>query len=145
MAVTAKTFIIDASVILAWLLPDEIYKLSANKILTAFGQKTIDLIAPTILPYEILNGIITSMLRKRIDGLLAEKLLSSFQKLEIPLKLPDTKHILGISGDIGISSYDGAYISLAKLHDNSLITADKKLSSILKKNKIQNYVWIENF
>lgn len=145
MAATVKTFVIDASVILAWLLPDEIYKPPANKILTAFGQKTIDLVAPSILPYEILNGTITSIMRKRIERLLAEKLISSFQKLEIPLKLPDTKHILGISGGIGLSSYDSAYISLAKLHDYSLITADKKMSNILKKNKIQNYVWIEDF
>lgn len=145
MDVIVKTFVIDASVVLAWLLPDEMYKPPANRILTSFGQKTIDLVAPTILLYEILNGITASLLRKRIDTLFSEKLLFSYQSLEILLKEPDEKHILEVSAETSLSSHDSAYISLALQKNKPLITADKKLYNTIKKNIGKNVIWIEDF
>ena len=138
-------FVVDASVILASILLDEEFNKSANRILESYQLKKINLIAPNILTYEVLNGIRTAFIRKRITNALAEKLSTVYEKLDIKLFEPDKTHLLHISLSLNISIYDGTYVSLMLLKKHPLITADRKLLNILKKNNINNTVWIEDF
>lgn len=144
MDVIAKSYVIDASVILAWLLPDEIYQKTANFILNLHGLGKLSLTAPSILPYEIINGIKTSVLRKRINQKIAFQLLGVFKKTEIKLIGPDEENILDLSIKENLSAYDSAYASLIHLKGKPLITADKKLYDIIK-NKKKPVIWIEEF
>lgn len=139
-----NVYIIDASVVLAWLLPNEIYKRHANAILELYRQKKIEIIAPAILPYEITNGIKTAVLRKRVTKELAYEQIDLYQDLEIKLVAINGRHVLEIAIEENISAYDSAYVSLMTLQKKPLITADKKLYTILLQKK-KAVKWIEEF
>lgn len=138
-------YIIDASVVLAWLLPDEIYQDSANYILELYRKKIFNLVSPALLPYEIINGIRTSILRKRINLSSGEEMIMRYKALDIDFIRPDEKNILQISSGGKISAYDGTYASLIMLRNKNLITADKKLLRNLREIEIKKVIWISDF
>lgn len=142
---TDNLFVVDASVILAAILLEEKYNKSANRILESYQLKKINLIAPNLLTYEVLNGIRTAFIRKRVTNVLAEKISAVYEKLDIILFEPVKTHLLHTSLSLNISIYDGSYISLMLLKKRPFITADKMLLNVLKKNRINNAVWIEDF
>lgn len=143
MVVTFKKYVIDASVVLAWLLPDEIYKQKASLILEKHGRKEILIIAPTLLLFEIVNGLNASVLSRRISLDSGEKLLTIYKDFEVSLIPPLEKDVLFLADEFHISSYDGAYLSLSHQEDIPFITADRKLFRNIKVEK--DVIWIEEF
>lgn len=142
MAATDKTYIIDASVILAWLLPDELYKTAANKILDFYGEKKIRLTAPTLLPYEVINGLRTAIIRRRIKTSVLPTFIKLYKALEIELINPDELYILQTAVRANISAYDSTYATLANTQNIPFITADRKMISSLRKAGIEKTIWI---
>jgi predicted nucleic acid-binding protein len=132
MGVDSKrnTFVVDASIILAKLLPDEKQLSSFNNRFSEFVDGRTDFIAPTLLKYEVVNGIRSGVLQKRLGLKLALQIYLEFIKLPIIYIAVDLRDVLTLSIDSDISVYDGTYVYLAKKEKLELLTLDKKLQKL---------------
>lgn len=117
--------VIDASTALAAVLPDEESPFAEAAVAAGLEQ---GLVAPALWPYEVQNGLLVALKRRRIDeeGLrYALEVLRGFtpdlrpaQGLGVELRLGD-KHDL--------SAYDAAYVAVALAADAALATTDRRL------------------
>lgn len=120
--------VIDASIALAFLLPDEQDTRVDALFLSAFLGKAKILI-PSILYFEVGNGLRSACLRKRIKAPLAEKLLANFLKIPLEIKDTDWRTCFKTALKENISFYDAAYVTLARKERIPFLTLDKLLSS----------------
>lgn len=110
--------VIDASYVLSWLMPDE------NHPKTKVGQK----VAPTLLPYEVVNALKSAVLRGRVEEGLAQRLLGEFLSWQINYQNMDSAKTLELAVKHKLSGYDASYVYLAKKMKCELLTWDKKLA-----------------
>src|SRR5260221_4571793 len=73
--------IVDTSVIIKWLLPDE-EDVTAMQIKQAFTAKTLTISIPHLTYYEVGNVLKMAVKRERISKEIAKKLYSAFVDLE---------------------------------------------------------------
>lgn len=118
--------VIDASFILDFLLPDE-QSAYVVKTFEEYKKGQITLAAPTILPFEIANGLKYAIKTKRINQKLALELLEIFLSLKIDLLDSDICEILETALEKELSIYDASYITLSHRENFPLLTLDKKL------------------
>ena len=88
-----------------------------------------ELIAPTLLPYEMANVCRTKMLRRPDE---AHRLLdchSSMSRIEIRLLEPDWETLPQSAHRWGLSVYHAAYLQLALCEGAALITLDARLAA----------------
>jgi predicted nucleic acid-binding protein len=114
--------VIDASALAAVLYDEP----EAPAVLTGCQQ---ELIAPTLLPYEMANVCRTKMLRRPDE---ARRLLDchrSMSRIEIRLLEPDWETLPQLAHRWGLSVYDAAYLQLARCEDAALITLDARLAA----------------
>lgn len=125
-------FIIDASVILKWFSEDREKDLEkALQIREDFRARKIDLFAPELLIYEIVNVL---RYKKTLKDDLILKAIDSIFALDIliPVNLQIMKDALKLARKHNITVYDSTYLSLARHSGCYLITADKKSFQKLK-------------
>ena len=120
--------VVDASIILAWLLPDEREKM-VNRIFAAYRQKKNHIYAPKLLIYEFINGLKSAILRKRIDWLKARRAIEVFKQMKFELidQSGEEVNILKLANKLNLAVYDAAYVALAKKLKIKLMSLDKKL------------------
>ena len=83
----SKLVVVDASVVLKWQLDDEEYIPQATALRNDFyALSVIKAIAPHLLIYEVINGIVTATRRKRLDS---DKALDAMDNL---IKLAQVYH-----------------------------------------------------
>ncbi|KKR86687.1 MAG: hypothetical protein UU32_C0012G0005 [Candidatus Woesebacteria bacterium GW2011_GWB1_41_10] len=127
-----KTFVVDSSVCLKWVLDDEIDTEPAKELQKRYLNEEINLIAPDLWFYEILNILKSTKLRKpsipnkSLETRLLDLLQSSPSLIDMSELGPQC---LKYAINLGITAYDSAYITLAHAHGFTLITADNKLAS----------------
>ena len=124
-----KLVVIDASVVLSWLLPDEGLVVAANRLYDRYVLGRIQLVAPTILIYEVINALRMAVLRKRLAWNSAKEVLSYFVELGVQFEKQesDARFILDLARRFGLSAYDAAYIALGKKLKAVIYTADRRL------------------
>lgn len=127
-----REYIIDASVVFKWY-----YKKNENDtdkadiLFELLNYKHFLLLAPELLIYEIINIF---RLKKEINTIIAKQIITDIFELIFFIDM-DKDLLLSAfhySRDLGISLYDGIYISLSRKFNTPLITADKKLFSSVK-------------
>ena len=133
-----KTIAIDASVALKWYLGDEVHGDGALSLLHRFVANEVDLVAPTLLEYEVISGLIIAQRRGRIPDATLINAISAFQGLGI--KLEDIAglgmRVLFYAKKYTRSAYDAAYLVVAEHMKSDLITADKALYSSTRKSSL---------
>lgn len=127
-----KKFIIDASFILSFLLPDEEDK-SVREVFDQYKLGEVDFLSPPILPFEVLNGLKSALRSKRIDRRIGTALLNKFSNIKIAYLDVDYAEVLDRALKKDLSIYDASYVWLAKEYDISLLTLDRNLSKIAAK------------
>lgn len=126
---TNSTYVLDSSFILAYLFPDE--KVGHVQLFfNRYKQQKIELIASPILPFEVLNGLKTGILQKRVDYKIALQLGKKFLKLPIKSGEINFIKIFKLSSLHNLSFYDASYLSLAQTNNFPLLTLDKKLQKL---------------
>ena len=140
MADPAKLIVIDASIALAWILPDEKTSPSANRLYNRSTTGEITLIAPELLLYEVLNGIRSAVIQRRLPRKLINLAINHFIDLAVLLQKQEeySQDIVKIALNKDLSVYDAAYVALAKKLKVIFCTADQKLAK-----KISKFVKIE--
>jgi len=136
-----KRIVIDTSVILKWYLADEEYSQKALSILDKYVSNEIDILAPSLLEYEVINGLIIAKKRGRIQEKKILTAIDGFMSLEIKLINLSLYYpkVIQYCKIYNRSVYDASYLALADDEGISLVTADKGLYNVVKKD----LKWVE--
>lgn len=128
-------FVVDASAVLAWLMPDEFSEeLDAHLDRWKEGEEVY---APSLLRYEVANALVSACFRKkRITQEEMVTKLAEFDGLEFVFddwcELAVTKSTVLLSEKYSLSIYDASYLDLALLLGVELVTLDADLEEAAK-------------
>ena len=118
--------VVDASVALAWALPDESSPY-ADAVLAVVEQEGLRV--PDLWAREIANGLAVAYLRKRITSSDEKAFLAALSHLRIEVE--ETSAALTVIRDgtaaalrYGLTAYDAAYVDLAARERLTLATLD---------------------
>ncbi len=126
----SKYKVVDASVVIAELLPDETLTNKIDKDFHQFIKGQLYFVTPILLKYEIANALKSAILQKRLTLSKAQKLLARF--LDLPFIYFEIKfnEVLELAIKENTSVYDAAYLYLARSNNWQLLSLDKKLSTL---------------
>jgi len=128
-------WVLDASMALAWALPDET-SFQADHFLSRSSEKDVFWV-PSLWWYEVANALIIAERRKRLteaDGIQLRELYGM-----LPIKTdmiigPDTmERLRTLAREHSLSAYDAAYLELALRRGLRLATLDHNLQSAARK------------
>lgn len=121
--------VIDACVALKWRLRDEDAVDQADALLSDLVDEKIQLLAPTLIDYEITNALKMSVVRGRISESDAGQALTDYWAYAIERHDFNLIQLLTfqIANKYQRSVYDATYLALAQSQGIELITGDKKL------------------
>ena len=139
--------VIDASVLIKFYVP-EILSDRAERLLAKLEKKDIDLLAPDLIYPETGNALCKKQRLKELTRSEVEEITDAI--LSLPLKIESSQPLLPLAVDIaityGITVYDASYLSLAKVYETTLITADRKLVDVLAKTDLKDSViWLGSY
>lgn len=140
-----RRIVIDASVALKWYLADEEHSQKALGLLEKYISNELEMLAPSLLEYEVINGLVIAKKRGRIQEDKILMAIDGFISLELKLKnlslyYPQVIHYCKVSR----STYDASYLALADQEKIPLITADKDLFNAVKKD-LKWIIWLGDF
>jgi predicted nucleic acid-binding protein len=120
--------VVDASVALAWFLPDEASEY-ADGVLVALAGRTV--IVPAVWVLEITNAVLVAERRKRVkqpDVRRFVELLGGLTIVEQSQTVADTvSNVLPLAREYDLSAYDAAYLDVAVRQKAPLATLDSAL------------------
>ena len=139
--------VMDASVLIKFYVP-EILSDRAERLLTKVEKKDIDLLAPDLIYPEAGNILWKKQRLRELTRSEVEEITDAI--LSLPLRVETSKSLLPLAVDIaiayGITVYDASYLSLAKVYETTLITADRKLVDVLAKTDLKDSViWLGSY
>jgi predicted nucleic acid-binding protein len=138
-----KRAVIDASVVLKWYLADEQYSEKAMGLLEKYVSDRLEILAPSLLDYEVVNGLVIASRRGRIEEGQLLTAVDGFVDLGIKLKnlsmfSPQVLHYCKVYNR---SIYDASYLALAEDEGIPLITSDQGVYNAVRKD-IQWVKWL---
>jgi predicted nucleic acid-binding protein len=125
--------VLDASVVIKWLNPNEPLAEKANLIRDDYERGNVSLIVPLFWEYEVVNGLNKAVARGHLteeEGREAIALLLALQVEKVPLPSPQESYELARRYQRSV--YDSWYLSLAEKTNCEFWTADQKLYNALK-------------
>lgn len=138
--------VLDASVALKWQFEDEEATGAATALLEDFVEGKIELIAPTLFPYEILSAVNVAINRKRIGEAAGYRAINYIISLGIELRSFDDliEPTFQMARHYRLSSYDCAYMALAEKEKCDLLTGDSRLFNAIM-NQLAWVRWIGDY
>jgi predicted nucleic acid-binding protein len=122
-------FVVDASVALAWCFPDESSALALR--VAQMFKRGDSAVAPSFWPHEVLNALLVGEKRKRISNALTRSFLADLAALPIVLESVTSDvvfdQIQNVCRGHGLTTYDAAYLNLAKTSGLPIATLDDDL------------------
>ena len=122
------TLVVDSSITLAWLLPDE-NRAAADSVVDQV--KEFGAWVPSIWHLEVANGLQQGVRRKRIDQAICGRLLSRLDVLSFSVDPDTSRHAWGRTRELAVrfalTLYDAAYLELADRRELPLATLDRDL------------------
>ncbi len=139
--------VIDASVLIKFYIP-EILSDRAERLLAKVEKKEIDLLAPDLIYPEAGNILWKKQRLKELTRPEVEEITDAI--LLLPLKIEASKSLLTVAVDMaiayGMTVYDALYLSLAKVYETTMITADRKLVEALAKGDLRDSItWLGSY
>ncbi|MDO9452963.1 MAG: type II toxin-antitoxin system VapC family toxin [Stagnimonas sp.] len=128
--------VFDCSAIMSCLAPDEKSPPEWRELLS-----TATLVAPCMLPTELVNAIITAQRRKRMSADEAQQALAIAGALdfvcEAPSMIRSSTAVHQIAMEHQLTAYDASYLELALRRRLPLATLDGDLIKAAKKAKVK--------
>lgn len=122
------TFVVDASVTLAWCFGDEASEL-ADRALDRLEHD--EAVVPAIWPLEVANGLRTAERRGRLDlaGLAHVRELLTALPVQVEAVPLDAAlgEVTELARQLDLTAYDAAYLALAARRGLAVATADERL------------------
>jgi predicted nucleic acid-binding protein len=125
--------VIDASAVLAKLMPDEERVRLVEGYFEKFGKEQLIFVAPMLLKYEVTNALKSGVLQGRLAIRLAGELLEQFLLLPVVYAEVDYGEVLKLAVRSEISAYDAAYLQLARSNKAELLSLDKRLIQLARR------------
>lgn len=142
---TTAPAVVDASVALKWVLDDE----TAVEQATALRDDGIDghlqLVAPSLWLYELANGLVSAVRRRRLTRAEGARSLAGMRALGVELADPEPDLTYGEAMRYGLSAYDAAYVALARALEAPLWTGDRALHAAVAPARAVNVLWIGDY
>ena len=137
--------VVDASVSIKWIKPNEPEFEQANRLLTDYHNNRLVLFAPVFWEYELANGINKAIAQRVLTEEEGQEALEIFLGLGIILEpFPSASEAYAFARRYRRSVYDSLYISLAEQKECNFWTGDRKLYNAL--NAQFTFVeWIGNY
>ena len=121
-------FVLDCSVTLSWLLPDE--RGGATNALVDELERTTAVV-PAIWPYEVANALLVAQRRARVGDDDLIRMRRALAALPIEIEPVTSDQVLSAVSDLGrrleVTSYDAAYVEPAARQRLPLATLDARL------------------
>jgi len=131
-------FVLDCSVALAWVLPDE-GSAYADGLLDRLVAE--DAVVPPVWPLEVGNVLLVALRQKRIRKTELEPIVERLARLPIEIDIGATDHalaaVLVLAGQHGLTTYDASYLDLAQRRKLPLATLDKQLRAACRAAKVE--------
>jgi predicted nucleic acid-binding protein len=119
-------FVLDCSVAISWLMPDESSNLSLLEIVAEEGA-----IVPSLWKLEIGNVLLLSERKKRITMEQRQRAIHTLEELPISIDIMTSDHawleIMEIAERYSLTLYDASYLELALRRSLPLATSDNSL------------------
>ncbi len=138
------SLVVDASVALAWALPDE-SSAYADAVLVVVEQDGLRV--PELWAREIANGLAVAYLRKRITSADESAFLAAMSHLRIEVE--EAMSALTVIRDgtaaavrYGLTAYDAAYLDLASREKLVLATLDTAMRKAAEQSGITMFRWL---
>lgn len=137
----SSTVCVDASIILRYVLQPE--NAPVQKLWQSWVSDEISLVAPTLLFYEVTNGLYQ---QQRNQVLSAETIWQTLElSLELPITLVSEANLHLKAREVAMrynlpATYDAHYLALAEWMEIDLWTADSRLINTLKPFKVK---WVK--
>jgi len=118
--------VVDASVVVKWFV-EERYSKEALIIRDSFTEGLVDIIAPSLLYFEVLNALKYSGAFGEDELKKVARILEDYQFTIYELRGAYAEKAVEIAMRKGITIYDASYVALALIEEAELYTADEKL------------------
>jgi len=135
------TLIVDASVVAKWFVEEDFSK-EARLLMKKYIDGLVDLAAPNIMPYEVINALKYSRAFGEEELKRVAETLEYFQVALHMFSGELASKAIEIAMRKGLTIYDSSYIALAHKQNSILYTADQK---ILRKTDGKNVKHISQF
>jgi len=133
MAQEPGLIVADASVVLKWQLDDEDCVPQATALRDDFFVRgAVNVIAPHLLVYEVVNGIATAARQRRVAPDKAVEALSNLMALGVELREVEPSRVLEAALRYNLAAYDAAYLVLAEAEHCELWTGDRGFYQSMK-------------
>ncbi len=126
-------FVVDASIVAAWLLPEE-YSDAAEAVIATISDLCP---VPSLFWFEIRNIVAMSEHRARIGT--GGALIAMERVRRLPLEdagIGGDSSVLLLAAGHALSAYDAAYLALAINRDIALATLDRKLAAAARREGV---------
>ena len=120
-----KIAVVDASVAVKWFVEEEFTR-QALRVIEDYESQYVDIRSMQSMPFEVLNAL---RYNPELGETEIEKAADALSRLRIALYpvLGDLKELcMKAAFKHGLSVYDASYLSLSRLLNSSLYTADEK-------------------
>ena len=136
--------IIDASVLVKFFVP-EVLSSKAEQLLASVEKGSVRLFAPDLIYAEAGNTLWKKHRLKELTQSEVGKITNLI--ISIPLKVEPSKALFPLAIDIAIAYdvtvYDALYLSVAKVYETQMMTADSKLFDLAAKTDLKKSVtWL---
>jgi predicted nucleic acid-binding protein len=130
--------VVDASVALAWALPDE-SSTYADAVLAAVERDGLRV--PELWAREIANGLAVAYSRKRITSADERAFLRALSHLEIDVAEAESALTVirdgaAVAMRYGLTAYDAAYVDLAEREGLTLATLDRPMRDAAERSGV---------
>lgn len=127
---TARGFVLDCSVTMAWCFDDEATSYT-NGIRDSLADRRA--VVPSLWPLEVANATIAGERRKRLDEARSRRFIALLEALPIDLDGETGRRAFGDIAHLArahrLSAYDAAYLELAIRRGLPLATLDARLEA----------------
>jgi len=128
--------VVDASVVVKWFVEEENSD-KAIKIRDKYIEGEIELIAPEIINFEVLNALYYKKLFSESELKEISEALDSYSFSLYSLKGEYAEKTIEVALKNNITIYDASYIALSIIKNTYMYTADEKLVERLKENYLK--------
>ncbi|MBA3947201.1 MAG: type II toxin-antitoxin system VapC family toxin [Herpetosiphonaceae bacterium] len=136
--------VVDSSVSLKWVLNDEEAVTEAVALRDDGLAGRIQWIVPDLWHYELTNGLITAVRRRRISEAQAMMGLMNIMALALPTAVPRAADVYQKAIQYTIAAYDAAYLALAEMLDAIVWTGDHRFYTAVRSQTARVH-WIGDY
>ncbi|MHB1326241.1 MAG: type II toxin-antitoxin system VapC family toxin [Thermoleophilia bacterium] len=121
-------FVLDCSVVISWILPGEGHRRVQSLLEKLVAEGAV---VPEVWALEVANTLLVACRRGRLTQADVERALRDLDALPIEVDQETHQHalkaIMALAAKYKLSSYDAAYLELARRRRLPLATLDRKL------------------